>query len=81
MQTKQSKQIAAGAAVLAGLLLIVAAVLYWLEPAGQLPAFLPGYAPGSIDRHTKHGIFALALAVCCFIAARFFWGPSPDSAA
>jgi len=81
MQTKQSKQITTAAAVIVGLLLVIVAVLYWLEPAGQLPAFLPGYAPGSLHHHATHGILAFALALCCFIAARFFWGPSSDSAA
>ena len=81
MQTTQSKKITTAAAVFVGLLLLVATALYWTEPAGQLPSFLPGYAAGSLEHHTKHGIFALALAICCFIAARFFWGASSDAAA
>ena len=79
----QTKQLTTGLAVLVGLLLIVAAVLYVTQPAGALPGFLPGHAPsGSAEamaHHTKHGILALALAVCCFVAARFLWGPTTDA--
>ena len=74
----QTKQLLTGAAVIAGLLLVVVAVLYFNQPAGSLPAFLPGHEAGMTGRHTKHGILAFALAFCCFIAARFFWGASPD---
>jgi len=81
VQTKQSKQVATAAAVLAGILFVVVAVLYWTQSAGHLPTFLPGYAVESPDHHTKHGILSLALAICSFIAARFFWGPSEDLAA
>jgi len=79
----QSKQITTAGAVIVGLIFIVIAVLYVIDPAGQLPAFLPGHVAsggvGAQDHHTKHGILSLALAVCCFIAARFFWGPATDS--
>ena len=30
-------------AVVVGVALIVLAVLYWVEPAGSLPSFLPGH--------------------------------------
>ena len=78
MQTRQSKQIATAAAVLAGVFFVVIAVLYWTQAAGQLPSFLPGHTAGSLEHHSKHGILSLALGVCCFIAARFFWGPSQE---
>jgi len=81
VQSKQSKQITTASAVLVGILFLIVAVLYWTQSAGHLPAFLPGYAAGSLDHHTKHGILALALAICSFVAARFFWGPSKDLAA
>lgn len=74
----QTKQLLTGAAVIVGLLLIVVAVLYFTQPAGSLPGFLPGYEAGMTGRHTKHGILAFALALCCFVAARFFWGPTTD---
>jgi hypothetical protein len=77
----QTKQLTTGLAVLIGLLLIVAAVLYFTQSAGSLPGFLPGHEAGVTTPHTKHGILALALAICAFVAARFFWGASADTAA
>ncbi len=81
----QTKQLSTGIAVLIGLLLIIVAVLYFTQSAQALPGFLPGHAAAgtaeAMTHHTKHGILALALAVGCFIAARFFWGPATDTAA
>ena len=55
-------------AVLAGVLLIVIAVVYWAEPAKSLPGFFPGHARHSSHHHTKHGIaaFLVGLAVLAF---------------
>jgi len=79
----QTKQLTTGLAALLGLVFIVAAVLYFTQPAGALPGFLPGHAAAgtaeALTHHTKHGILALALAVCSFVAARFFWGPATDT--
>ncbi len=77
----QSKQLTAGAAILIGVLLLVAAVIYFITPAGSLPGFLPGHEAGVTTPHTKHGILALALAICAFVAARFFYGAAPDQSA
>ena len=74
----QTKQLTTAAAVLVGLLLIVVAVLYFTQPAGSLPGFLPGHEAGVTGRHTKHGVLAFALALCCFVTARFFWGSATD---
>ena len=72
----QSKQIGAAIAVLLGVLFLVAAVLYFIDPASALPGFLPGHAAGDLTHHTKHGILAIALAAVCFVAARFINGPA-----
>ncbi len=77
----QTKQITTGLAVLVGLLFIVAAVLYFTQSADALPGFLPGHKIGDLTHHTKHGILAIALAVCAFVAARFFWGAPAEPAA
>ncbi len=77
----QTKQLTAGAAILIGVLLLVAAVLYFITPAGSLPGFLPGHEAGVTAPHTKHGILALALAICAFVAARFLYGSAPDTTA
>lgn len=63
-------------AVLAGLLFLAIAVVYFVEPAGSLPSFFPGHAPGSSHHHTKHGIAALIVALACFVFAWFQSGPS-----
>ena len=43
---------------LIGVVLLVAAGVYFLIPADQLPSFLPGYEAGVTHVHTKHGIVA-----------------------
>ena len=42
---------------------IVAAVMYFAMPAGQLPTFMPGFEAGSAHIHTKHAIIAVVAAV------------------
>jgi hypothetical protein len=67
-------------AVLLGLLLLVVAVVYFVEPAGSLPPFFPGHAAGSSHHHAKHGIAALIVAIACFVFAWFQSGPPRSSA-
>jgi Na+/H+ antiporter NhaD/arsenite permease-like protein len=66
------------AAVL-GVLLIVVAVIYFVQPEHSLPAFFPGHASASSadanHHHTKHGIAALVVALACFAFAWFQSGP------
>lgn len=68
-------------AVLAGLVLLAIAVVYFVEPAGSLPSFFPGHEAGSSHHHAKHGIAALVLALGCFVFAWFQSGPSTTSSA
>jgi Na+/H+ antiporter NhaD/arsenite permease-like protein len=66
-------------AVLAGVLLIVVAVIYFTQAEHSLPSFFPGHASaGSAEanhHHTKHGIAALVVALACFAFAWFQGGP------
>jgi Na+/H+ antiporter NhaD/arsenite permease-like protein len=66
-------------AVLLGVLLIVVAVIYFVQPEHSLPSFFPGHtSAGSAEanhHHTKHGIAALVLALACFAFAWFQSGP------
>jgi hypothetical protein len=62
-------------AVLAGIVLIVIAVIYFVEPAKSLPGFFPGHQAGSSHHHVKHGIAALALGIAAFVLAWFQTGP------
>jgi len=41
---------------------IIAAVMYFAMPAGQLPTFMPGYEAGSAHMHMKHAIIAVVAA-------------------
>jgi hypothetical protein len=62
-------------AILAGVALLVIAVVYWAEPAGSLPSFFPGHEAGSGHHHVKHGIAAFVVALGCFVFAWFQTGP------
>jgi hypothetical protein len=63
-------------AVILGVILLIVAVVYWVEPASSLPSFFPGHEAGSGDHHVKHGIAALVVALGCFVFAWFQSGPS-----
>jgi len=62
-------------AVLVGVLLIVVAIVYWVEPAKSLPGFFPGHTAGSNHHHVKHGIAALLVGLACLVFAWFRTGP------
>jgi uncharacterized RDD family membrane protein YckC len=63
-------------AVLAGIALLVVAVLYFADSAADLPSFLPGHETGSAHHHIKHGIAALIVGLGAFIFAWFQTGPA-----
>ena len=58
-------------AVIVGLAFIGLAALYWLTPAGDLPAFLPGFKPGSVKPHFNHGLGALIIGLAALALAWF----------
>jgi hypothetical protein len=60
--------------VIAGIALIVIAVVYWVEPAKSLPSFFPGHAGGSSHHHVKHGIAAFLVGLACLVFAWFQTG-------
>jgi uncharacterized membrane protein HdeD (DUF308 family) len=71
-------------AVILGVVLIVIAVVYFVDPAKSLPSFFPGHQAGSTHHHVKHGIAALVVGLGCFVVAWFQTGPAsgtPPSAA
>ena len=68
-------------AVLAGLILIAIAIVYWIEPAKSLPGFFPGHETGSAHHHVKHGIAAFLVGLACLIFAWFRTGPKRTPAA
>jgi NADH:ubiquinone oxidoreductase subunit 5 (subunit L)/multisubunit Na+/H+ antiporter MnhA subunit len=71
-------------AVVLGVVLIVVAVIYFIEPAHSLPSFFPGHTSATAaehnHHHTKHGIAALVVALALFAFAWFQAGPKAGSA-
>jgi hypothetical protein len=68
-------------AVVAGILLIAIAIVYWVEPAKSLPSFFPGHQSGSTHHHTKHGIAAFLLGIACLVFAWFQSGTQHEKPA
>jgi hypothetical protein len=54
-------------AFLLAIICIVAAVVYFVMPAGSLPTFMPGYEAGSVHMHVKHAVIALVAGVILFL--------------
>jgi hypothetical protein len=63
-----------GIAVLAGVVLIALAVVYWAEPAHSLPSWLPGHQAGSAHHHVKHGIAAFFVGLVLLVFSWFQTG-------
>lgn len=66
-------------AVVIGVVLVVVAVVYFVDPAKSLPSFFPGHQSGSGHHHAKHGIAALVVALALFVFAWFQTGPARPS--
>ena len=60
-------------AYLLAVICIIAAVMYFVMPAGSLPSFMPGYEAGSTQTHMKHAEAAVAAAVV-LIAVGWIFG-------
>jgi hypothetical protein len=54
-------------AYLLAIICLVAAVVYFVMPAGSLPSFMPGYEVGSAHVHMKHAVIALVAAIVLFL--------------
>jgi hypothetical protein len=54
-------------AYLLAIICVIAAVMYFVMPAGQLPTFMPGFEAGSAHIHMTHAIIALVAAVVLFL--------------
>ena len=50
-------------AYLLGIVCAIAAVMYFVMPAGTLPTFMPGYEAGSTHIHHLHALAAAVAAV------------------
>jgi UDP-N-acetylmuramyl pentapeptide phosphotransferase/UDP-N-acetylglucosamine-1-phosphate transferase len=71
-------------ALVAGVLLLLLAALYVLEPASSLPSVLPGHVgatdPEHAHHHVKHAIAAFALGLAALAYAWFNTGPAARAA-
>ena len=67
-------------AAIIGVALIALAVVYWVEPAGSLPAWIPGHEAGSGHHHVKHGLAAFLVGVALLVLAWFQSGKKTRSA-
>lgn len=65
-----NKLLVIGAIVL-GVIFIICAGIYFLEPAKSLPVFFPGHDLALSRHHYKHGIGVLLLGIGCFAFAWF----------
>jgi len=63
-------------AAIAGIALIVLAVVYWALPAKSLPSFIPGHTAGSGHHHVKHGIASFLVGLASLVYAWFQTGSS-----
>jgi hypothetical protein len=68
-------------ALIIGTILIIVAIVYWVEPAKSLPGFFPGHEAGSNHHHVKHGIAAFLVGLACFAFAWFRSGPKRTASA
>jgi UDP-N-acetylmuramyl pentapeptide phosphotransferase/UDP-N-acetylglucosamine-1-phosphate transferase len=75
-----TRRVLAVVAAVLGLLLIVVAIVYWVEPARSLPGFFPGHEAGSNHHHVKHGIAAFVVGLACLAFAWFNTGPKRTAA-
>ena len=67
-------------AAVVGVLLIAAAIIYWVEPAKSLPVFFPGQQAGSSHHHTTHGLAAFIVGALLLVLAWFWTGPAHGAA-
>lgn len=58
-------------AYILAIICVIAAVMYFTMPAGQLPTFMPGYLAGSDHIHKTHALAAVVAAAVLFVAGWF----------
>jgi hypothetical protein len=78
LATMDQRRVLTLIAIVAGLALIVLAIVYWVEPASSLPSWLPGHQAGSSHHHVKHGIAAFFVGVALLVYAWFQTKPRAE---
>ncbi len=69
-----NRKLLSGIAMLLGIVLVIAALIYWFTPAGSLPHYFPGFVEGAARKHVKHGLAALIVGLSLFAYAWFQTG-------
>ena len=59
-------------AYLLAIICVIATVMYFVMPAGQLPTFMPGFEAGSDHIHKTHALAAAGGAVVLFVIGWIF---------
>jgi len=57
------------AAVAVGVVLVVVAIIYFVEPSKSLPSFFPGHYATSVQHASRHGLVALFVGLAFFLVA------------
>jgi hypothetical protein len=63
-----------------GLLFTILAIIYFAEPAHDLPGLIPGSDKDITRHHIKHGLASLAAGIAALLAAVFSAGGRPAPA-
>lgn len=66
-------------ALVAAVISLAIAVVYFAKTADALPSFFPGHQTGSMRRHTKHGIAFVGLALLALLGAWLSTAPAATS--
>ncbi len=69
--TASNRRLLMIAGIIAGIILVVIALVYFMNPANGLPVFFPGYSRTLTVHHWKHGLLALILGLGAFVVAWF----------
>ncbi|GAC1376080.1 MAG: hypothetical protein NVS3B21_32280 [Acidimicrobiales bacterium] len=62
--------------IILGLLLVAVGIVYFVTPARDLPAVLPGRDPALTRHHITHGLAAVVVALVVWAGAWFSTSPS-----
>ena len=77
-----SNKVIAIVAGIIGVILLGVGFIYLTQTPDHLPSFFPGHsAVATPEKHTKHGIAAIVVAVFLFVFAWFASGKKSTSAA
>ena len=65
--------------IVLGIVLLIVAAVYLINPANHLPTFFPGYSATLVKHHLTHGVAAGILGIGCFVFGWFQTGKKSSS--